>query len=239
MANEKILIVDDDPTTLAMLTTSVGKAGYQVISAESGEGALRMALEHKPDLVVLDLLLPDTSGLEICRQLLEEPETQGMLIIMVTALGEQSDKIYGLEVGADDYLVKPVDVPELLARIRALFRRHQLRGEQEAAMAAHMATPSMDLDGFSVKPEQLSVGKGGKSTQLTALEFKLLYHLASNPDETYDRAKIQEMVWGANQRNTERAVDVLVNRLRSKLEQLPGGDKIVKTVRGIGYRFRP
>jgi two-component system alkaline phosphatase synthesis response regulator PhoP len=236
MANECILIVDDDPITLTMLTTSVAKAGYGVLSAKSGEEALRLSLEHKPDLVVLDLLLPDTSGLEICRQLLEEPETQGMLIIMVTALGEQSDKIYGLEVGADDYLVKPVDVPELLARIRALFRRHQLNAEQEPSQTV---PPSMDLDGFSVKPEQLSIGKGGKAAQLTALEFKLLYHLASKPDETYDRAQIQEMVWGNNQRNTERAVDVLVNRLRSKLEQLPGGDKIVKTVRGIGYRFRP
>lgn len=236
MANESILIVDDDPTTLQMLTTSVAKAGYRVLAAKSGEEALRLSLEHKPDLVVLDLLLPDTSGLEICRQFLEEPETQGMLIIMVTALGEQSDKIYGLEVGADDYLVKPVDVPELLARIRALFRRHQLRGEQETS---HSVPPSMELDGFSVKPEQLSVDKGGKSSQLTALEFKLLYHLAASPDETFDRARIQELVWGNNQRNTERAVDVLVNRLRSKLEQLPGGDKIVKTVRGIGYRFRP
>ncbi len=236
MANESILIVDDDPTTLQMLMTSVGKAGYNVLSAESGEEALRLSLEHKPDLVVLDLLLPDTSGLEICRQLLEEPETQGMLIIMVTALGEQSDKIYGLEVGADDYLVKPVDVPELLARIRALFRRHKLKSDHDGASSA---PPSMELDGFSVKPEQLSVDKGGKSSQLTALEFKLLYHLASSPDETFDRARIQELVWGNNQRNTERAVDVLVNRLRSKLEQLPGGDKIVKTVRGIGYRFRP
>ncbi|MBN2169968.1 MAG: response regulator transcription factor [Candidatus Krumholzibacteriota bacterium] len=234
MANERILIVDDDPQTLRMLSVSVEKAGYEVMPAETGEEALRLAKEEGPDLVVLDLVLPDSSGLEVCRELREAPETQGIPLIMVTALGEQSDKIYGLEVGADDYMVKPIDVPELLARIRALFRRQQLAME---AGEGNGRGGTLELGGFSIQPERLSVMREDKSVTLTALEFKLLYQLASKPEETFSRTELQQLVWGDDQRNTERAVDVLVNRLRSKLEKLPGGDAIVKTVRGVGYRF--
>jgi DNA-binding response OmpR family regulator len=235
MATEKILIIDDDPTTLRMLTVGLQKAGYDVIGGETGEAALTLAREEKPDLLILDLVLPGTSGLEVCRELRDEPETANLAIIMVTALGEQSDKIYGLEVGADDYMVKPIDVPELLARMRALFRRHQRRAEQSES---EFRTVALELAGFSIQPEYLSVSKGGKSAQLTALEFKLLYQLANNPDGTFSREDLQQSVWGEGQKNTERAVDVLVNRLRSKLEKLDGGDAIVRTVRGIGYRFQ-
>lgn len=235
MANECILIVDDDPTTLKMLCTSVQKAGYRVLASETGEDALAVAKEEKPDMMVLDLVLPGKGGLDVCRVLRDEPETANLPIIMVTALSEQSDKIYGLEVGADDYMVKPVDVPELLARIRALFRR-QMRKQESGS--AETRGSNLEIDGFLVQPERLSVGKGDAQVQLTALEFKLLYQLASNPEGSFSRADLQELVWGKDQKNTERAVDVLVNRLRGKLEMLPGGNVVIKTVRGVGYRFR-
>ncbi len=230
MANESIMIVEDDQSTLLMLSNSVEKAGYNVLIGETGEQALAIAREERPDLIVLDLLLPDGNGLDVCKSLRASNDTQGIPIIMVTALGEQSDKVYGLDVGADDYMVKPVDVPELLARIRALFRRRQRVGENGNRSI-------IEVDGFTVLPEHLSVSKGEQSVQLTALEFKLLYQLAAKPKEAFSRTDLQEQVWGTGHGNTERAVDVLVNRLRSKLESLPGGDKIVKTVRGIGYRF--
>ncbi|MCP4546145.1 MAG: response regulator transcription factor [bacterium] len=235
MSNECILIVDDDPSTLKMLTASVQKAGYRVLASETGEEALKVAQAESPDLMVLDLVLPDTGGLEVCRALRDEPETANLPIIMVTALGEQSDKIYGLEVGADDYMVKPVDVPELLARIRALFRRQQRKIEMEGS---EIRTTNLELDDFLIQPERLSVSKDDASVQLTALEFKLLYQLASHAEDSFSRSDLQELVWGKDQKNTERAVDVLVNRLRGKLETLPGGNAIVKTVRGLGYRFK-
>ncbi len=235
MADETILIVEDDPSTLRMLAMSVEKAGYRVLTAENAASAIEQAREKRPELVVLDLMLPDSSGLDVCRSLREEPETQGMSLIIVTALGEQSDKIYGLEVGADDYMVKPVDVPELLARIRALFRRHHRR---QRAGDNGRGVPSIEVGGFRIQPERLSVSKDDRSIQLTALEFKLLYQLASKPQETFSRSDLQALVWGEEQRNTERAVDVLVNRLRGKLDRLAGGGVLVKTVRGVGYRFR-
>ncbi len=230
MANKSIMIVEDDESTLHMLGASVEKAGYSVLLGETGEDALAIAREKHPDLIVLDLLLPDSSGLDVCRSLRSDTETQGIPIIMVTSLGEQSDKVYGLDVGADDYMVKPVDVPELLARIRALFRRRQQSDEN-----GNRKTP--EVGGFTVQPEHLSICQDGQSVQLTALEFKLLYQLANNPRNAFSRSELQELVWGTGHGNTERAVDVLVNRLRSKLESLPGGLGIVKTVRGIGYCF--
>ena len=232
MANECILIVEDDPSTLRMLASSVEKAGYRVLAATTGEEAVQLARTEKPDLMVLDLVLPDTSGLEVCRAVRDAAETQEMSLIMVTALGEQSDKIYGLEVGADDYMVKPVDVPELLARIRALFRRQQ----REAGKIKGDA-PVLERQGFKIQPERLSVSRNDTSVRLTALEFKLLYQLARNPDSTFSRGDLQRLIWGDEQSNTERAVDVLVNRLRGKLGKLPDGESIVKTVRGVGYRF--
>lgn len=230
MANETIMIVEDDRTTLSMLCASVEKAGYRVVAGETGEKALALAKKERPDLLVLDLLLPDGSGLDVCKALRNEPQTQAIPIIMVTALGEQSDKVYGLDVGADDYMVKPVDVPELLARIRAVFRR-------KTAGKAGNGHTELQVEGFTIQPDQLSVCRDGRSVQLTALEFKLLYQLAARPKDAFSRTDLQELVWGGSHGNTERAVDVLVNRLRGKLEMLAGGDAIVKTVRGIGYRF--
>ncbi len=224
------MIVEDDQSTLQMLTASVEKAGYGVLVSETGEEALALARAHRPDLIVLDLLLPDGNGLDVCKSLRSDSDTQNIPIIMVTSLGEQSDKVYGLDVGADDYMVKPVDVPELLARIRALFRRQQQTAENGNRTV-------LEVDGFVLQPEHLSMSKDELSVQLTALEFKLLYQLASKPKDVFSRTELQELVWGGGHGNTERAVDVLVNRLRSKLDTLPGGEDIVKTVRGIGYHF--
>ncbi len=230
MSNKSIMIVEDDLSMQHMLAASVEKAGYSVLVGETGEEALSLALDQRPDLIVLDLLLPDGNGLDVCKSLRSHTDTQGIPIIMVTSLGEQSDKVYGLDVGADDYMVKPVDVPELLARIRALFRRKQ-KGDENGNRKA------LEVNEFTVLPEHLSVSREGRSVQLTALEFKLLYQLACSPHTAFSRAELQELVWGTGHGNTERAVDVLVNRLRSKLESLPGGMNIVKTVRGIGYCF--
>jgi len=231
MANERILIVEDDRSTLRMLAESVEAAGYRASVAQTAAGAVAAARAQQPDVIVLDLVLPDRSGLEVCRELRGGASTDGVPIIMVTALGEPADKVSGLDLGADDYMVKPVDIPELLARIRALLRRHQSgQGEGSTAIA---------VDGFVIQPERLSVKRDGSvAVQLTALEFKLLYQLAARPDEIFSRQQLQSLVWGQEHGNTERAVDVLVNRLRGKLDALPKGSSIVRTVRGVGYRFR-
>jgi two-component system alkaline phosphatase synthesis response regulator PhoP len=230
--NEKILLIEDEPQTLHMLARSVEKAGYQVLTAANGEDGLRLARSEAPALVVLDLILPDTNGLEICRALRESPDTEGVLLIMVTAMGDQDDKIHGFELGADDYMVKPVDVNELLARILALLRRRPRPGvgDGDAAVLA--------LDGFTIDSRRLCVHKGDARVQLTALEFKLLYQLASQPDQTFSRAALQELVWSGDQANSARTVDVLVNRLRTKLARLEGGAGLVRTIRRLGYRFR-
>jgi len=228
---ESILIVEDDPSTLRMLGASLEQAGYRVLPEKTATAALEVACREHPDLIVLDLLLPDQNGLAVCRALRAREETRGIPIIMVTALDKTSDKVSGLDQGADDYMVKPVDVTELLARIRALLRRRhgELEGDGKA----------IAIDGFTIQPEQLCVRRATSGpVLLTALEFKLLYQLASRPDETFSRQALQSLVWGTGQGNTERAVDVLINRLRAKLSSLPGGGEIVRTVRGVGYRFR-
>ena len=231
MANERVLIVEDDRSTLRMLAESVEAAGYRANVERTAAAGVASARAQRPDLIILDLVLPDRSGLEVCRELRGSAATDGVPIIMVTALGEPADKVSGLDLGADDYMVKPVDIPELLARIRALLRRHQ-SGAGDGATA-------ITVDGFVIQPERLSVGRNGsEAVQLTALEFKLLYQLASRPDETFSRHQLQTLVWGQEHSNTERAVDVLVNRLRGKLDALPEGGSIVRTVRGVGYRFR-
>ena len=228
---ERILIVEDDLSTLRMLAASVEQAGYGVLAEQTAASALALARKEHPDLIVLDLLLPDESGLAVCRSLRELGETCAIPILMVTSLDKPSDKVSGLDQGADDYMVKPVDITEMLARIRALLRRRR--------SAAGDGGAAISLEGFIVQPDRLCVSREGSSpVQLTALEFKLLYQLASRPDETFSRNSLQELVWGSGQGNTERAVDVLVNRLRSKLGELPGGSAIVRTVRGVGYRFR-
>jgi DNA-binding response OmpR family regulator len=230
---ERILIVEDDLSTLRMLAASVEQAGYRVVAEQTAAAALAQARREHPDLIVLDLLLPDENGLEVCRSLRALDETRSIPILMVTSLDKPSDKVSGLDQGADDYMVKPVDVTELLARIRALLRRRLWEPESGNGGAA------ITLDGFVIQPDRLAVTRDGSgAVQLTALEFKLLYQLASRPDETFSRAALQALVWGNGQGNTERAVDVLVNRLRSKLGELPGGTGIVRTVRGVGYRFR-
>lgn len=228
---ESILIVEDDPSMLRMLEASLEQAGYRVLPEKTATAALEVARRELPDLIVLDLLLPDQNGLAVCRTLRGAEETRGIPIIMVTSLDKTSDKVSGLDQGADDYMVKPVDVTELLARIRALLRRHHREPDGDG--------PAIAIDGFTIQPEQLSVRRAGSApVQLTALEFKLLYQLASHPEETFSRQALQALVWGSGQGNTERAVDVLINRLRGKLSSLPGGGEIVRTVRGVGYRFR-
>ncbi len=230
---ERILIVEDDLSTLRMLAASVEQAGYAVLAEQTAAAALTLARLEHPDLIVLDLLLPDESGLEVCRSLRQADATRSIPILMVTSLDKPSDKVSGLDQGADDYMVKPVDVTELLARIRALLRR-RLREPDGGNGGAAIA-----LEGFVIQPERLCVVREGSApVQLTALEFKLLYQLASRPDEVFSRGALQALVWGGGQGNTERAVDVLVNRLRGKLSALPGGGGIVRTVRGMGYRFR-
>jgi len=230
---ERILIVEDDLSTLRMLAASVEQAGYRVIAEQTAAAALDLARREHPDLIVLDLLLPDESGLAVCRSLRALGETRSIPILMVTSLDKPSDKVSGLDQGADDYMVKPVDVTELLARIRALLRRSQREPESSNGGAA------ICLEGFVIQPDRLAVTRDGSgAVQLTALEFKLLYQLASRPDETFSRSALQALVWGNGPGNTERAVDVLVNRLRGKLAELPGGAGIVRTVRGVGYRFR-
>jgi two-component system phosphate regulon response regulator PhoB len=222
-----ILAVEDEESILELLRYNLEKAGFAVTSAASGEAALALARQRRPDLVLLDLMLPGIDGLDVCRLLKKGKETEDVPIIMLTARGEESDIVTGLELGADDYLTKPFSPRVLLAHIRAALRRSAAR-------------PAAERDRVSAGPVALDrarreVRVAGAAVELTFTEFEVLWHLASRPGLVFTRAQIVDAVRGTDYPVTERAVDVQIVGLRRKL-----GDAgaLIETVRGVGYRFR-
>ncbi len=227
----KILVVEDEPDLQQVLDYNLTQAGHSVLPALRGADALKLARTENPDLVLLDLMLPDMSGTEVCRALKEQGATRNIPIIMVTAKGEEIDRVVGFELGADDYVVKPFSVRELLLRCQAILRR----GRPEATGAEPEASESLIRFGeLKVDREAHRVWVSETEIELTALEFKLLVTLYERRNRVQTRAMLLDDVWGIQADITTRTVDTHVKRLREKL--LSARDYI-ETVRGVGYRF--
>ncbi len=228
MPNEKILIVDDERDIVELVRFNLKREGYQTLVAFSGEAALSMATKELPDLVVLDLMLPGIDGLEVTRRIRDNAMTYEIPIVMLTAKGEESDIVTGLEIGANDYISKPFSPRELVARIRGILRR-RARVEKTAAEPTVVAGPlSMDAGRHRVMVDK-------KSLDLTHSEFQVLWFLVSKKGWVFTRGQIVDAVHGENYAVTERSVDVTIAGLRKKLG--PCAD-FIETVRGVGYRFR-
>ncbi len=222
-----ILLVDDEPLITDSLTYSLKREGFQVEIAADGISALKAIETHKPDLIVLDLMLPDISGFEVCRRLRTTSSTP---VIMLTAKGEEIDRVLGLEVGADDYLAKPFSFRELLARIQAMLRRVAL--DRQIAQPQPMAMRQLSLD-----PIARRVFKGDQELQLSAREFDLLSLLMKNAGRAMSRDDLIKLVWGEDWVGDPRTLDVHVRWLRLKIEEDPADPIYIQTVRGFGYRF--
>jgi two-component system alkaline phosphatase synthesis response regulator PhoP len=229
-AREKILVVEDEEDILELIRYNLTRDGYRVSAATSGEDGLRAATRDKPDLVVLDLMLPGIDGIEVCRRLKADPHTRYIPVVMVTAKGDEADVVAGLELGADDYLTKPFSPKVLIARIRAVIRRR----EQESAKDAKEPIQRGEILIHPGRREVL-VGSSRVALDLTFTEFNILHLLASRTGWVFTRAQIVDAVRGYDYHVTERSVDVHVVGLRRKLG--PYGD-LIETVRGVGYRFR-
>ena len=221
-----VLIVEDDPSILRGLNDNLRAHQYDVISAADGATALRLALDRKPDLVLLDLMLPEMSGLEVCQKLRAEGFTAP--ILMLTARGEESDRVLGLDLGADDYVTKPFSIRELLARVRALLRRTE---------AAGSLPEELKFDDVVVDFKKYEARKGGKALDMTRKEFGLLRSLAAKAGRAVTREDLLDEVWGHENYPTTRTVDTHVATLRAKIEENPAEPRRLVTVHGVGYKF--
>lgn len=235
--NTKVLIVDDERMLVETIDYNLVKAGFSTLTAFDGESALHQARDNKPDLVILDVMLPKVSGWEICRALRQDPEFRTSApILMLTARGEESDKVIGLELGADDYLVKPFSMRELVARVRALLRRSSNISDAHNEVGTLRAGPiSLDTERHEVK---ISDTKGVREVKLSLKEFELLRVLLSEAGKTVPRETLLERVWGDDFYGDERTLDVHIRWLREKLEQTPSQPEHIVTVRGVGYKFK-
>lgn len=223
---KKILVVDDEPTLVATLKYNLERESFEVLTASDGEAALVAARENSPDLIVLDLMLPTMSGLEVCRILRKETSVP---ILMLTAKGEELDKVVGLEVGADDYVTKPFGMPELMARVRAMLRR-AAQSPQQAVEVLSSGDLRLDL----VRREAM---RGGALMPLKPKEFDLLTFFMRHPGRAFTREELLSQVWGYEFAGDTRTVDVHLRWLRQKIEQEPGTPTRLITVRSVGYRF--
>lgn len=226
MAKERILVVDDEEDLLELICYNLTKEGYRVARAATGEDAMREARANPPDLIVLDLLLPNIDGLEVCKLLKHDTRTKHVPIVMLTAKGEEADMVTGLELGADDYITKPFSPRVLIARIKAVLRRPQESAGPDVALRVRE---------LIIHPGRHEVLAAGQPLSLTLTEFRLLHFLAQRPGWAFSRSQIVDAVKGDDYPVTERSVDVQVAGLRKKLGEF--GDYI-ETVRGVGYRFK-
>jgi two-component system phosphate regulon response regulator PhoB len=225
---DTILVVDDERDITDLVAYNLNKAGFKSDKAHDGAEALRLAQARPPRLVILDLMLPGMDGLEVCRRLRAEARTRSVPILMLTAKGEETDKVVGLEVGADDYLTKPFSPRELVARVRALLRR--AKPSDQPMEAARFEVPGLSLD--ESKHEVLVKGK---PVELTAKEFSLLAYLGTRPGRVVTRDTLLDQVWGMDSDVETRTVDVHMRRLR---EKLGAAAQYLGTVRGVGYKFK-
>jgi len=225
---KRILIIEDDPDIVELVRYNLSKEGYQVAAVGDGVAGLDKIRKSQPDLLVLDLMLPKLSGMEVCKEIRRDQALKQLPILMLTARGEEMDRVIGLEVGADDYVTKPFSPRELVARIRALLRRTESIGTEDRPL---------QVGNLHIDPGSYRVVREGEPISLTALEFRLLYFLASKPNRVFTRDQLLDRVWGTERFVTPRSVDVYVRRLREKIEADPQNPTYLKTLRGAGYLF--
>ena len=226
MAKEKILAVDDDPDILKLLQYNLEKEGFSVITAANGQEALRLVRSQPPQAIILDLMLPEVDGLEVCRQIKRDESLSGIPILMLTAKGEEVDRVVGFELGADDYITKPFSPRELVLRVKAILKRSSPR--EEPAKRISLGDLLIDLD-------RHQVWIGGQEVQLTFIEFGLLSALVGRRGRVQTRDRLLADVWNYDPDVDSRTVDTHIRRLRSKLGKW---GEAIETVRGLGYRFR-
>jgi DNA-binding response OmpR family regulator len=240
----KILLVDDETVLLETIAYNLEQAGYTVTTAADGVSALEAVRREAPDLIVLDIMLPEIDGLEVCRQLRRENSTAHIPIMMLTARTEEIDKVVGLEVGADDYITKPFGRRELLARIRALLRRtdHPANGDERRTLEPDQEVPrtkhELVVGPLTINLAGRRINCRGLDMELQPKQFDLLTYLARNRGTVLTRDQLLHNVWGYDYAGDTRTVDVHIRWLREKLEEDPANPKLIQTVRGVGYCFR-
>ncbi|MGQ9836638.1 MAG: response regulator transcription factor [Cyanobacteriota bacterium] len=225
----RILIIDDDPSICTLLQRYLQRQGYAVEVAATGAEGLERLRSFQPILVILDLNLPDVSGYELCQQMQKET---GVYVLMLTSRVSAADKLQGFQLGADDYLTKPFNLPELQARVQAILRRQRLKTQVSSA-------PALTFASLVIDPETREVIRDRRLINLTALEFDLLYTLARHPGRVWRRAELIQEVWSFNYEGDERVVDVHIGQIRKKLETDTSQPELIRTVRGVGYKFEP
>ena len=223
-----VLIVEDEPAIRELLRVNLNQAGHTTVETSSAEQAGAAIVKSLPDLILLDWMLPGASGIELARKLKSSEHTKSVPIIMLTARGEEQDKVAGLETGADDYITKPFSPRELLARIKAVLRRR----------APQMTDDTLEVAGLKLDPATHRVYGNGEPLDLGPTEFRLLHYLMAHPERVHSRSQLLDRVWGSHVFVEDRTVDVHIRRVRRALEQT-GHDYLVQTVRGAGYRFSP
>jgi DNA-binding response OmpR family regulator len=226
---KKVLVVEDDADLFSLLQYNLRKEGFQTAGSQTGRGVLEMCRAERPDLVLLDIMLPDSDGLDICKSIRSQPEIAQTPIIFLTARASETDRIVGLELGANDYVVKPFFVRELIARVKL-----QLRQRVDGPAAETVRAGGVELDRASCR-----VRVNGGAVTLTATEFRLLEFLMSRPGMVFSRDHLLDGVWGNDRALTDRAVDVYILRLRQKIEADPAAPRLIHSVRGFGYTFEP
>lgn len=222
----RILIIEDDKDIVELVRYNLEKEGFHIVACGDGASGLAQIRKSAPDLLVLDLMLPKLSGLEICKEIRRDNSLNRIPILMLTARGDEADRVVGLELGADDYVTKPFSPRELVARVKALLRRLEWPSDEARAVTIGL----LRIDPVSYRAES-----NGKQLPLSTLEFRLLYYLASRPNRVFSRDQLLDAVWGSERFVTPRSVDVYVRRLREKIEQNPEEPEYLKTVRGAGY----
>ena len=227
LANPKILVVEDEPNQVELIEFNLNSEGYEVVVARDGEEALNLAEEENPDLILLDWMLPKVSGIEVCRQLRRSKMTREIPIVILTARSEESDKIRGLDIGADDYITKPYSIKELLARVRAAMRRP----------SASVISDQLIVGKIAVDLQKHIVAIDGLQVNLGPTEYRLLVTLMQSPERVFSREQLLDHVWGISANVDTRTVDVHVGRLRKVIE-VGANKNIIRTVRGFGYALK-
>jgi DNA-binding response OmpR family regulator len=222
---KKVMLIEDDADLYALLKYNLEKEGFVLVGSQTGKGAIELCRRERPDLILLDIMLPDSDGLDICKGIRQHPELAHIPIIFLTARASEADRIVGLELGANDYIVKPFFIRELIARIKIQFR------PQPAAQRA-LKAGNLELDRSSCR-----VWLHGQEVQLTATEFRLLEFLMMRPGVVFSREQLLDSVWGHDRAVTDRTVDVYILRLRQKVESDPANPSLIRSVRGFGYSF--
>ena len=227
-----ILVIEDEAPIVEILKFNLTKSGYRVLAAYDGEEGYRLALTEKPDLILLDVMLPKMDGFEVCKKIREKHSTP---IIMLTARDEEVDKVLGLELGADDYCTKPFSVRELMARVKANMRRNEAASVEKKEKESE----KLEIGCFVLDYNRYELYKNGQLIDLTIREFDLIKFLASQPNKVFSRQSLLESVWDYEYYGDVRTVDVTVRRLREKVEDDPSEPRIIMTKRGVGYYFQP